>query len=215
MSATLTPSKPFRPPHQRPALATFNDRLAAILGRAVPIDDDGHLSPAMLTLSPDAKAYWVSFHDAIEAQLSSGGDLYEVRDVASKTADNAVRLAALFHAFTGSIGPVDAAAMESGGRIAAWHLTEAKRFLGELAMPAELANPIRLDAWLLAYCKREQTDSVPTREVQQYGPGVLREKAVFAAAIKELEELGRARLSRDGRKKIVKINPALLAGGKS
>lgn len=209
----------FRPftkaPADWPALATFNDRLTAILGRAVPIDEDGHLSPAMLTLAPDAKAYWVSFHDAIEVQLSSGRDLHEVRDVASKTADNAARLAALFHTFNSSIGPVDVAAMESGGRIAAWHLTEAKRFLGELAMPAELVNPLRLEAWLLGYCKREQTHSVPTREVQRLGPGALRDKAAFASAMKELEELGRARLTRDGRKKMVQVNPALLEVGRS
>jgi hypothetical protein len=34
-------------------------------------------------------------------------------------------------------------------------LLEAKRFLGELAMPPELANPMRLETWLLDYCKRE------------------------------------------------------------
>lgn len=124
-----------------PALATFNARLTAILNRPAPMDDDGALTPAMLTLAPDAKAAWVAFHDAIESELSTVRELYDVRDVASKTADNAARLAALFHTFTGSIGPIDLDAMESAARVTAWHLTEAKRFLGELAMPAELAKP--------------------------------------------------------------------------
>jgi putative DNA primase/helicase len=198
-------------PANWPALSTFNNRLTAILNRPVPIDDDGGLSPAMLTLTPDAKAAWVEFHNQIEAELSTGRELYDVRDVASKTADNAARLAALFHTFTGSIGPIDIEAMESGARVTAWHLTEAKRFLGELAMPAELANPARLESWLLEYCKREQTDSVPTREVQRGGPGGLRDKAIYTAAIKELAELGRARLVQDGKKRAVQINPALLA----
>lgn len=43
-------------PANWPALATFNNRLTAILNRPAPIDDDGHLIPAMLTLAPDAKA---------------------------------------------------------------------------------------------------------------------------------------------------------------
>lgn len=193
-----------------PALATFNARLSLILNRPVPIDDDGGLSPAMLTLAPDAKAAWVGFHNSIESELSSGRELYDVRDVASKTADNAARLAALFHTFTGSIGPIDFKAMESAARIALWHLLEGKRFLGELAMPPELANPARLESWLLDYCRREHTDKVPTREVQRGGPGGLREKASLKEAIAELAQLGRARLVQDGKKRTIQINPALL-----
>lgn len=199
-------------PENWPALAAFNNLLAAILERPAPIDDDGALTPAMLTLSPNAKAAWVTFHDTIESELSTGRELYDVRDVASKTADNAARLAALFHVFSGNIGPIDLDAMESGARIAAWHLTEARRFLGELAMPAELANPARLESWLLDYCKRENTDIVPTREVQRCGPGGLRDKASFKEAVTELTELGRVRLVQDGKKRMVQIHPALLAG---
>lgn len=195
-----------------PALASFTDRLTAILNRPAPIDEDGGLSPAMLTLAPDAKAAWVKFHDAIESELSSGRELYDVRDVASKTADNAVRLAALFHTFTGNVGPIDIDAMESGARLAAWHLSEARRFLGELAMPAELANPVRLESWMLEWCRRENTDKVPTRELQRNGPGGLRDSKIISAAIAELVELGRARLVQGGKKKLIQINPALLAG---
>ena len=197
-------------PANWPALATFNSRLMLILNRPAPIDDDGALTPAMLTLAPEAKTAWVAFHDAIESELSTGRELYDVRDVASKTADNAARLAALFHTFTGSIGPIDIEAMESAARVTAWHLTEAKRFLGELAMPAELVNPARLESWMLDYCRRKQTNAVPTREVQQFGPGGLRDKATYTQAIKELAELGRARLVQDGRKRLIQINPALL-----
>jgi putative DNA primase/helicase len=163
----------------------------------------------MLTLAPDAKAAWVAFHNAIEAELSTGRELYDVRDVASKTADNAARLAALFHTFTGSIGPIDIEAMESAARVTAWHLTEARRFLGELAMPAEIANPARLESWMLDYCKRENTDKVPTRNIQQFGPGGLRDKAALTDAIQELEELGRARLMKDGKRRLIQVNPAL------
>jgi len=198
-------------PANWPALATFNDRLTAILNRQAPIDDDGALTPAMLTLSPDAKAAWVSFHDAIESMLPTGGELYDVRDVASKTADNAARLAALFHTFTGSIGPIDLEAMEAAASVTAWHLSEARRFLSELAMPAELANPARLEKWLIEYCNRENTDKVPTREVQQYGPGGLRDKVRYTAAVQELAELGRARLVQDGKKRLIQIHPELLA----
>ena len=199
-------------PSNWPALAAFNSRLTAILNRKVPIDDEGVLSPGLLKMAPPAKEAWVKFHDAIERKLSSGGELRDVRDVASKTADNAARLAALFHVFEGNTGPIEVGAMESAARVTAWHLSEAKRFLSELAMPAEIANPARLETWMLDYCKRENTDSVPTREVQRFGPGGLRDKATLQEAIKELAELGRARQVQDGKKRLIQLNPALLSG---
>ncbi|VWX63181.1 Putative DNA primase/helicase (fragment) [Burkholderiales bacterium 8X] len=199
-------------PTNWPALAAFNERMSVILNRDVPIDEEGALSPAMLTLSPEAKAAWVSFHDQIEELLPTGGELYDVRDVASKIADNAARLAALFHVFEGHAGPIGIDSMEAGARIAVWHLNEARRFLGELAMPAELANPLRLEAWLLDYCRREHTDKVPTRSVQQFGPSGLRDRASMLQAVQELQELGRLRTVMDGRKRLLQINPEVLGG---
>lgn len=199
------------PPAGWPGLAAFNNRLTAILNRRAPVDENGKLTPAMLELAPDAKLAWIAFHDQIEAMLATGGELYDLRDVGSKSADNVVRLAALFHVFAGSIGAIDLDCVESAVQIVTWHLLEAKRFLGELAMPAEIANPMRLESWMLDYCRRENTDKVPTREVQRCGPGGLRGKAAFKEAVTELAELGRARLVQDGKKRLVQINPALLA----
>jgi putative DNA primase/helicase len=198
------------PPDGWPAMAAFNNRLMAILDRQAPVDDFGILTPAMLTLSPDAKRAWIDFHDAVEAMMRTGGELYDLRDVASKAADNLVRMAALFHVFNGSIGAIDLDCIEAAVPIMTWHLLEAKRFLGELAMPAELANPIRLEAWLIDWCKREGTDKVPTREVQRNGPGGLRDKMVINDAVNELAELGRAKLVHDGKKRLIQIHADLL-----
>ena len=77
-------------------------------------------------------------------------------------------------------------------------------------MPAELANPARLEKWLIEYCKRESTDKVPTRQVQQFGPGGLRDKLTYTAAVKELAELGRASLVQDGKKRLIQIRRELL-----
>ena len=198
------------PPEGWPAMAAFNNRLTAILERTAPVDDNGVLTPGMLTLSPDAKLTWIEFHNQIEAMLGTGGELYDLRDVGSKSADNVVRMAALFHVFAGSIGPVDADCVESAVQINTWHLLEAKRFLGELAMPPELANPMRLETWLLDFCKREGTDKVATREVQRNGPGGLRDKAIITEAVKELAELGRVHLVADGKKRLIQIRAELL-----
>ena len=134
-----------------------------------------------------------------------------MRDVASKSADNVARVATSFHIYQYGFGsPITTEAVENASRIVAWHLNESRRFLGELALPNELANAARLDAWLIKYCRQKQTDMVPTQTVQQYGPCGLREKTVIEVAVGELQELDRMRLDDEGRRKIIKVNPALL-----
>ena len=195
-------------PDNWPHLARFHARIAAILADPVPMDDDGALEPVLMTLAPAAKAAWVAFHDAIERELVSGGELYDVRDVASKTADNAVRLAALFQVFEGGVGAVGADIFEGASRVAAWHLSEARRFFGELALPAELADAARLDAWLIDYCRRERTHEVPKNHTRQCGP--LRDGKRLDTALRELADLDRVRLFRDGRRQTLKVSPSLL-----
>ena len=85
-------------PTDWPRLSALRQRVAELLEQAAPIDEHGALSPVVLSLDLEAKRVWVRFHDDIERQLCTGGELAEVRDVASKAADNAARLAALFHA---------------------------------------------------------------------------------------------------------------------
>lgn len=196
-------------PENWPHLAAFHQRIAAILANPVPIDEEGALSPALMMLAPEAKAAWVAFHDAIEAELKTGGEYYDVRDVASKSADNAARLAALFQIFEhGMGGAVGLNCFESAGLIAAWHLHEARRFFGELALPAGLADAARLDTWLMEHCQRERVHIVGKNHVRQHGP--LRDGARLDAAIRELGELDRLRLEREGKRLILHLNPALV-----
>jgi putative DNA primase/helicase len=196
-------------PTNWPHLAAYHRRIAAILNQPAPIDEDGALTPAMLSLAPDAKAAWVSYHDAIESELASGGELYDVRDVASKSADNAARLAALFQQFEhGMGGAVGLDSFERASRITAWHLSEARRFFGELALPAELADAARLDSWLIEHCRQERTHFVKKNYVRQHGP--LRDGARLDAAIRELAELDRLQLEKDGKRLTIHLNPALV-----
>jgi putative DNA primase/helicase len=195
-------------PQHWPHLAAFHRRIAEILAQPVPIDEDGALTPAMLSLTPAAKALWVEFHDAIERELAAGGELYDVRDAASKAADNAARLAALFQVFEHGVGAVGDDAIERASRIVAWHLSEARRFFGELALPTELADATRLDDWLIERCRKERTHFVGKNYVRQHGP--LRDGARLDTAIRELAELDRLRLEKDGKRLMIHLNPALV-----
>ena len=194
-------------PSTWPHLAAFHRRIAAILAQPVPIDEDGALTPPILPLTPDAKAAWVEYHNAIECELSRGGEFYDVRDVASKSADNAARVAALFQMFEGGAGAIGHAAFESASLISAWHLQEARRFFGELALPVELLDAARLDGWLIEHCRRDRTNVVSKRDAQR---GLIRDKSRLDAALRELEELDRVKVVREGQRKTIKMNPALV-----
>jgi putative DNA primase/helicase len=75
-------------------------------------------------------------------------------------------------------------------------------------LPVELADAVRLNGWLVEYCRRERTHFVPTREAQRLGP--VRDKSKLTIAIQELEELDRVRVTHEGRRKTIKVNPALI-----
>ena len=195
------------PPHGTPALSAFNARLAGLLAYPLPVDESNILTPPELALSPEARRAWIEFHDAIEAELGEGGEMRMVRDVASKAADNAARLACLFHLFEhGPSGAIAPDHFDRAARIAAWHLSESRRFFGEVALPAELADAARLDRWLLDYARRERTASLTTGEAQRLGP--VRSKERLAEALTALSELDRLRVVREGRRKVIHLNPA-------
>lgn len=203
-------NRPFTEASSWDCLSAFNRRMADILRQPVPIDENGSLSPTMLRFTPEAKQEWIEFHDAIERELAIGGELYDVRDVASKIADNAARLAALFQVFEQGIGPISRECFTAASRIVAWHLNESRRFFSELTLSVELVNAARLDSWLVEYCQQHQTNLVPTRTVQQYGPHGLRDKAALEVAMHELTEQYRARMKQDGKRRLIEMNPALL-----
>lgn len=187
-----------------PKMAAYHQRIEQILMVPVAMEDDGTLIPTMLPLSGEAKADWVQYHDAVEKRLATGGEYADVRDVASKSADNAARLAALFHVFEhGGGGAISVQAMESACEVAAWYLGESRRFFGELAVPQELSDALRVMAWLREYSRMQSTVEVSTRDLQRLGP--VRNKARMDAALVELQEGHHVRVVAAGKRKLVQI----------
>jgi hypothetical protein len=131
--------------------------------------------------------------------------------VASKAADNAARLAALFHIHEyGPSGEISAAHIHAASRIVTWRLYEAQKFLSGLVLPPTVINAAKLDAWLLHHCGETGASNITTRHAQQYGP--LRDKQRLDDAIAGLIDAGRVRLSSEGRQRLIDINPALMRG---
>lgn len=199
------------PPTGWPARDVFNRRLSDMLKQPIPLDEEGRLVPAMSRMSAQAKEFWTGFYNDIERELGIGGELRDVRDVASKTADNAVRLAAIFQFFEDGSFVIGLDAIEAGCRLAAWHLNEARRFFGEIALPDELAELVNLDAWLVDYAKRRGVSTFSTTEIMQnVTPTKFRKAANLHQGLSLLEAESRLRFEKEGRKKVVHLNPVLL-----
>lgn len=205
-------NRPFKePPETWPDLSKFHRRLGTMLDYPLPLDDQGELQPVMLELSPEAKQLWIAFHNDIEEELLPGRDMAEARDVASKAADNSARLAGLFHLFeNGPTGTISPDLMRAAAALAGWHLYEARRFMGEIAQPVEKNNAAKLDTWILEHCRQNNVGEISTGHIQQRGPGCIRDKRTLDTALEELADAGRVRVVKDGRRKLVQINPALL-----
>lgn len=194
-------------------LSQFESRITQLLQTELPKANEHslELTPHLLELSPEAKSIWIELYDAIEGQLAAQGDYSDVKDVASKTADNAARIAALLHVFEhGLEGAIKPQHMQSAGAIALWHLDESRRLLFDLQQDAEAHKAAQLDAWLINWCNQHSTDRVSTTEVMRRGPNSIRRAEHLVVPLLDLQELGRLELVEEGRRKTIVLNPALL-----
>ena len=206
--------RPYREPQGTShALDEFNTRIGRILERDVPMNDQGELEPTLMRLSPEAKGVWVAYHDEVEINLATGCEFADIRDAASKSADNAVRLAALFaylETETPST-PISEKHMCSGVAVAKWHLYETQRFFSKVSISQDQQDVHTLNEWLVIQCAKKATDRVTKREIQQLGPNVLRSADRRDRALSTLADAGRVLLEKIGKADMVLVNPALLA----
>jgi putative DNA primase/helicase len=200
-------------PASWPGLEKFHERVIALLSQPLTMEH-GALRLGALTLSSEAFKKWRDLHNDTERDMASNGQFADVRDIGSKTAENAARLAAVFHLMEhGTVkSEIDAECMQSAARIAVWHLVEAKRLLGELDASPELSAAERLDTWLVSECQRRKATAIPTRDVLRDGPLATRSQQAMLAALDQLTSAGRARLLKDGKRRLIEVNPALLEG---
>ena len=133
----------------------------------------------------------------------------DLRDVASKAADNVARLAALFHLFEhNDTDIINAGLIEAAGDIVTWHLFEAKRFLQQIATPSHVANAIKVDNYILRYCRDHKTSTLSQSFILQRG--AIRDAKTLKIALMELVEANRIKLFTEGKASMVEVNPELL-----
>lgn len=198
-----------RPADDAPELLAWDRRLTELLDMDLPVrdpDDPGMaLAPPVLRLDTAAFELWVKYFDAVEAQLRPAGEFSGLKDFASKSAEQAARIAAIFHVMQhGPTGSISATTMHGAVRVSAWYLAETRRVLG-MHIPAErVEDAAELLKWLAG---RETPPSL--KEVLQFAPRRVRKPKPRDAAIKLLADHALARLEDHAGTKRLVISPRL------
>ena len=178
-------------PHERTdsALRRYIARMLSIF-ETPPLASNAsgnELTPRAMELSPDAREFWIRFHDAVETAMRPDGALAALRDVAGKAAEQAGRIAGVLQ-IVDDAGATDIGvnAMARACELMDWHLSEAARVASEALVPPDVRDAKILLDWL----HRKRMETVTAAMLQKIGPGRLRHKTGLDPALSALEEHG-------------------------
>lgn len=112
-------------------LDNFKLRIKRILNENIFGNFHEHEKSVILNLSTDARASLVNFYNKVENNLNSGQAYFSIKDAASKIAENAVRMAAIFHYFCKRPGDISSASMNEAVYTCEKYLLNFKDLFGE------------------------------------------------------------------------------------
>jgi putative DNA primase/helicase len=136
-----------------------------------------------LKLSWQAKREWTVFFNDVERELCRSGEFGDVADIGSKIAENAARMAGVFHVVKhGPDGEIEKQLMESGIAVVAWHLSEARRVIAAKRKPEKVTDAEVLLEWF----RRQEDKPIERRCILRRGPRRLRDKSCRDRALKIL-----------------------------
>ena len=205
--SSLQGTRFYREPKESNGMIEFERRVLELLQMQTALNDDMAMPVKTLQLDSRAKAVWAKFHDDVEVELAPYGELESIRDIASKIADNAARIAAIFHSFEVSPdGEIGEESMRSACEVAQWHLNEAKRFYPSISAPTWEVEARLLEQWLVSARSGRASKS----DILQKGPGRLRNAQARDRAIATLVDHKRARIDDSSNPVFVELHPSLL-----
>ena len=191
------------PPTSYDYMNEYESRITDCLNQSQHLTVKGCIDLPTLHFSTDAKKIWIQFFNHIEAGLSCQGQWQNIKDFASKSAENAARLAALFHLYEGAMGDISAEQVERAITVIDWHLQEARRLFSLGEENAYISDAKRLLEWLI---DKDLAETTP-RHLQQFRP--LRDKSRRDRALELLTEHHMIRLSHSENKTLIEVNPLL------
>ncbi len=145
--------------------------------------------PLILTLSHEAHKIWVDYFNTTEKAQATGCNYEDHTATASKSAEQAVRIASIFTLFGNDDAVrVEAEEMHSAIGVAEWFLNESLKLKSELTMPKSRLNSILLLEWINSYDDRYSP--LKLSDLLRIGPNRLRNIKLRDETIKSLIKHG-------------------------
>ena len=149
-----------------------------------------------VTMSSDAARAWNHYYNRIEGSIGPMGVWVDVRDGASKAAENIARLACLFQAFESIESPegwkISEGMVHAADVICMWYMNHFKSIFGQQsALSADTQNANELIAWLERTWAQRNYFAIPKNEARQLGPNKIRNKDKLEMALNILQKQGR------------------------
>ena len=148
-----------------------------------------------LQFTPEARALYVEFANAIEAELTPRGALANAKAFASKLPENAARIAGILTLIAEpGAQTVGAADLADAIELAKHYLEEASRIMATGAIDPELRRAETLREWLLS----QPGNVIGLRDIYRLGPNSIRQADKARSAMTILCEHGWARERKGG-----------------
>lgn len=148
------------------------------------------LAPRALRLSPEAFTYWRDFHDTVESECRPGGRFAQVKPWASKSPEQALRIAGVLALVVDpETHAIEEATLDRACELALWHLHEAVRLAGTSALSPEVRNAEALLEWAHGAGRIY----VHSSDALRMGPACIRDREAFGSAMNELVDAGWAK----------------------
>jgi hypothetical protein len=139
-------------PGSHRAIARFNDQIASLLRRPLPLAEGtrNELNPPVLMLGTEARALIREFALATERAQGPGQPLEDTRPFASKAAEHAMRIAAVLSIYEDpGRASISAETTCNAITLAGFYIGEARRLSDAAMVSSETAEAERMRRWLL------------------------------------------------------------------
>ena len=169
-------------PEARQAVEAFHNRLHTLLSLDLPITDPERmdLTPRQLRLSDKARTRLTWFANLVEKAQRAGGRYETIPAIASKTAEQAARIAGVLTLWRDEQAEeVDELTMLMAACLAKYYTEEAVRLMSVTRISTDLQCAETLRVWLMNRPSKEFV----TGDVQQSGPRSARKNATRSLEI--------------------------------
>ena len=187
------------PKEAEEAIEAMGQRLNHLLSQPKPLAEDApqELQPRTLGLSPSARDLLFGYYSRTETEQAPGGQLEQVKSFASKSPEQAARIAGVLTLWADlNAVEVSGSTMSDAIELAQFYLFEAKRLAEAATISEDIDRANRLRLWISeswpakARALQLAPETIVPKYIVDHGPNALRETATVRKLLAVLADHG-------------------------